>query len=208
MLRGNRIINISSIVSLVSMVSHCPQHPLSISEEPGTVRGLVSRICVKCTCGWFYYLTDSYDSSQLAQNTQSVLAMRLIGKGEMSLHTFCAMMDLPLGVYRKAFDNYVMTASNDAVRADLLASSEELHAMSAEGTRFVPPPVLESDVDEGDVDEGSRSESESGDDQSSVSLGDSNEEGSDDSDDDDESDSVSDADSDLMGVNTSSSLDH
>ena len=52
-LRGNHIINISSIVSFVSMVSHCPQHLLSISEEPGTLRGMVSRICVKCKCGWF-----------------------------------------------------------------------------------------------------------------------------------------------------------
>ena len=137
-----------------------------------------------------YYLTDSYDSSQLALNTQSVLAMRLMGR----VRRPCTMMDLPLGVCRKAFVNHVnkiLTASNDAVRADQLASSEELHAMSADGTLFVPPPVLE-----GDVDEGSRSASES--DQSSVSLGDFNEEGSDDSD-EYESYSVSDADSDTDG---------
>ena len=132
-----------------------------------------------------YYLTDSYDSSQLALNTQSVLAMRLMGR----VRRPCTMMDLPLGVAFVNHVNKILTASNDAVRADQLASSEELHAMSADGTLFVPPPVLE-----GDVDEGSRSES----DQSSVSLGDFNEEGSDDSD-DDESDSVSDADSDTDG---------
>ena len=143
-LRGNRIVPCDSLVSLVSMVRHCPQHPLSISEDRDTVRGLVTRITVKCGCGWTHHLTDSYKSSHLSLNARSVFAMRLIGKGEVSLHTFCAVMDLPAGMKTQSYRKHVraiLDASNDAVRAEHLNCSEELCTLYSDGQLYIPPPI-------------------------------------------------------------------
>lgn len=56
---------------------------------------------------WFHHITDPEDTSQLALNTKSVLAMRLIGKGEVSLHIICAMMDLPQGIVSSSYTRQV-----------------------------------------------------------------------------------------------------
>ena len=75
-LSGNRLISCSSIVSLASQLK-CPKcrSSLSVTEDFSSRRGLITRIKVQCStdCGWFHYLSDSYDTSM---NTQSVLAAR------------------------------------------------------------------------------------------------------------------------------------
>ncbi len=84
-LKGNRIISCVCLVRLLGMVRHCPKIPLSVSEDR-VVRGLVTKIVVKCGCGWSQCLSDPYSSDELSLNARSVLGMRLIGKGEESLH--------------------------------------------------------------------------------------------------------------------------
>ncbi len=84
-LKGNRIISCVCLVRLLGMVRHCPKIPLSVSENR-VFRGLVTKIVVKCGCGWSNYLSDPYSSDELSLNTRSVFGMRLIGKGEESLH--------------------------------------------------------------------------------------------------------------------------
>ncbi len=96
-LSGNRIIACDKLVAFVGMIRHCNKGSLSVSED--NRRGLLTRITVSCGgCGWSCYLADSYEKSDDSRNTRSVLAMRMIGKGEVSLQTFCVVMDLPSGV--------------------------------------------------------------------------------------------------------------
>jgi len=67
--------------------------------------------------------------------------MRLIGKGESSLHAMCAVMDLPVGVKTFSFSehaNDIWQASSDAVKADQLASENELSAISAQWQLLSP----------------------------------------------------------------------
>ncbi len=145
-LKGNHVISCVCLVRLLGMIRHCPKIPkipkipLSVSEDR-VVRGLVT---VKCGCGWSQCLSDPYSSDELSLNTRSVLAMRLIGKGEESLHVVTSILDLPVGMKSLSYNRHVTKiclGSNGYVRTDQLASASELRAMSAAGKLFVPPPV-------------------------------------------------------------------
>ena len=148
-LSGNRLLSCSSIVSIVSQLK-CPScsSSLSVTEDFSSRRGLVTRIKVQCStdCGWFHYLSDSYDKSQTIVNTQLVLAARTVGMSQTLLTTFCGMMDMPPPICTKAYANcnkLVLAASNKEVMKEHLAAAAELHEMSAAGTLYVPPPFVE-----------------------------------------------------------------
>ncbi len=142
------------------MVRHCPKIPLSVSEDR-VVRGLVTKIVVKCGCGWSDCLSNPYSSDELSLNTRSVLGMRLIGKGEESLHVVTSILDLPVGMKSLSYNRHatkIGQGNNGYVRTDQLASASELRAMSAAGKLFVPPsvetteaPVAEAPVAEAPV---------------------------------------------------------
>ena len=164
-LSGNRLISCTSIVSLVSQLK-CPncRSSLSVTEDFSSRRGLVTRIKVQCStdCGWFHYLSDSYNTSL---NTQSVLAARTVGMSQTLLTTFYGMMELPPPTCKKSYatsNELVLAASRKAIREDRFAASAELHALSAAGELFVPPPLIEADnepvvvavADKGDCDPG------------------------------------------------------
>ena len=140
---GNRIINWRVLEEFVKEVRHCHRHPLTISEDSSSRRGLVSSITVSCVCGWFHKFTDPYDSRQLTLNAKAVLGMKLIGKGQKSLGLLCAMMDLLPGLGPRSFSTYVsklLVSSSDLVRKDQLDSVQELRAFSISGKLFTPPP--------------------------------------------------------------------
>ena len=150
-LSGNRLISCSSIVSLASQLK-CPKcrSSLSVSEDFGSRRGLITRIKVQCStdCGWFHYLSDSYNTSM---NTQSVLAARTVGMSQTSLTTFCGMMDLPPPTCKKSYANsnkLILSASKKAVREEQLAAATELHALFAAGILYDPPALVEADSSE------------------------------------------------------------
>ena len=156
-LSGNRLLYCSSIVSFVSQLK-CPscRSSLSVTEDFSSQKGLVSRIKVQCStdCGWFHYLSDSYDKCKTIVNTQLVLAARTVGMSQMLLTTFCGMMDMPPPICAKVYANcneLVLAASNKEVMKEQLAASAELHAMAAAGTLFVPPPLVEADTDSEEV---------------------------------------------------------
>ena len=101
-----------------------------------------------------HYLSDSYDKSQTIVNTQLVLAARTVGMSQTLLTTFCGMMDMPPPICTKAYANcnkLILAASNKEVMKEQLAASAELHAMAAAGTLFVPPPLVETDIDSKEV---------------------------------------------------------
>lgn len=163
-MRGNRIVRCQDVLSLLGELRHCSKHTLSVSEDWSLQRGLVTRIVVRCSCGWFQYLADSYNSEQILLNVQSVLAMRMVGKGISSLEMFTAIMDLPPPVGTKSYRKAVyrlLAASRDSVQAEYLASANQLHAMCADGTLFVPQLLVEVSNDGDDHD--SEDEDESGD---------------------------------------------
>ena len=152
-LSGNRLLSCSSIVSLVSQLK-CPscRSSLSVTEDFCSRRGIVTRIKVQCStdCGWFHYLSDSYDKSQTIVNTQLVLAARTVGMSQTLLTTFCGMMDMPPPISHTAYakcNNLVLAASKKEVMKEQLAASAELHDMAAAGTLFVPSPLVEADSD-------------------------------------------------------------
>ena len=145
---GNHIINWRELEEFVKEVRHCRRQPLTISENSSSRRGLVTSITVSCGCGWFHKLTDPYDSRQLTLNAKAVFGMKLIGKGQKSLSTLCAMMDLLPGVGPSSFSAHVsklLVSSNELVRTDQLASVHELCGLSGSGKLFVPPPMVHDD---------------------------------------------------------------
>ncbi len=149
-LKGNRIISCVCLVRLLGMVRHCPKIPLSVSEDR-VVRGLVTKIVVKCGCGWSECLSNPYSSDELSLNTRSVLGMRMIGKAEESLHVLASILDLPVGMKSISYNRHatkICQGSNGYVRTDQLASASELRAMSAAGKLFVPPPVETTEAPE------------------------------------------------------------
>ena len=116
----------------------------------------MTRIKVQCStdCGWFHYLSDSYDKSQTIVNTQLVLAARTVGMSQTLLTTFCGMMDMPPPICTIAYSNcnkLVLAASNKEVMKEQLAASAELHDMAAAGTLFVPSPLVEAHSDSEEV---------------------------------------------------------
>ena len=176
---GIRTVRCEDLVSLARLFKcpDCDSRSLSADEDIATRRGLSSRIAFRCAaCGWFHYLSDSYDSQQTLVNNRSVLAARMIGKGHQSLDTFCGMMDLPPPVTSRAHTECakkILRATEEAVRVQSISAAKELHEMSAKGTLFVPPPIANVDenpfhpADEGGVgDEDETSPAADGDGQS------------------------------------------
>ena len=73
---GIRTVRCENLVSLARLFKcpDCDSRSLSADEDIATRRGLSSRIAFRCAaCGWFHYLSDSYDSQQTLVNTRSVL---------------------------------------------------------------------------------------------------------------------------------------
>ncbi len=60
---------------------------------------------VKCECGWSECLSNPYSSDE---NTRSVLGMRLIGKGEESLHVVTSLLDLPVGMKSLSYNRHAI----------------------------------------------------------------------------------------------------
>ena len=166
---GYRAVACENLVSLASLLKcpDCDSRSLSVDEDIATRRGLVSRIAFRCAaCGWFHYISDSYDSQQTLVNTRSVLAARMIGKGQSSLNTFCGMMDLPPPLTSSAFsetNKKLLEATEDVAREQSISAAKELHAMSANGTLFVPPPVTVEADNSDDEGEGHEDETRSAD---------------------------------------------
>ena len=151
-MKGHRWFDCENVLAFIDRMK-CPDcsSPMSVTEDSSCRRGHVTRMPVTCTkCDFVHYLADSYDSRQTGLNTQSVLAARMIGKGQKSLETFCAVMDLPPPVQTPGYtkcSKVILEASSDAVQAEFLASADQLRAMSVAGTLFVPSPLVEQDSD-------------------------------------------------------------
>lgn len=192
-LTGNRIVGCDRLVALMSGLRHC-RESLSVFEDASTRRGLVTRMGVRCGCGWSQYISDSYNPVDYRLNLQSVLAGRMIGKGAVALETLFSFMGLPPSVGSNAhsrLSNKILVASNASVQAEYLSSANQLHAMSAAGTLFIAPPLVETDIEVADGEEVVDSDDESeGDPQSDVDPS----EVSDDDDDDQLGDSTGDDD--------------
>ena len=96
---GYRLVRCDKLASAVHEVGKCRicDSRLTVGEELGCLRGLVSRLSLQCTnpkCSVVAYLTDSYREEAKALNTSSVLGMLMIGHGRVCLETFCAVMDM------------------------------------------------------------------------------------------------------------------
>ena len=136
---GNRLVRFRDLSSVLEGLRHCRNAPLTLSEDWSSRRGLVSQIKVQCVCGWFRYITNSYDSEQNKLNTRAMFSMRMIGKGVRSLETFCGMMDLPPPIQGPAVVQCIqrmLEASEDSVQSEILASANQLRASHDNGSPF------------------------------------------------------------------------
>ena len=95
---GNRIISLSALSQFAGMMT-CPDctSSLSLAEDVGNRRGLVTKIYVHCTeCEWEYLLSDPYTKEATGLNCKSVFGSRLMGKGRSGIETIIsALLDLP-----------------------------------------------------------------------------------------------------------------
>ena len=134
-MEGYRLVRCEALADAVSEVGKCREceSPLTVREELGCRRGLVSRLSIQCsslTCSTAAYLTDPYSEEAKALNTSSVLGMRMIGRGRSGLETFCAIMNMLPPVSATSYSEHnsrIREASAADTEACQLAASVHLH---------------------------------------------------------------------------------
>ena len=118
----------------------CYGSPLAVVEDRNQRRGLVSKLSICCSvCGKSSAITDPYQKRDLETNTNSVLAMRAIGKGRAGLETFCGMMGMLPPVSQRAYtteNQKLFVASGEEREASFADASAELRKDAPEDQVF------------------------------------------------------------------------
>ena len=95
-MHGYCLIKLSDVKREVGKCSAC-SCPLSLREDLGCRRGLVSRVLIMCSNPAYdkkQYISHSNNEDAKSLNARSVLEMCLIGLGRSGLETFCSLMDM------------------------------------------------------------------------------------------------------------------
>ena len=80
---------------------------LTVTEDRNSGRGLVSKLSISCSvCGKSSAITDPYSKQDLEVNSQSVLAMRVVGKGRGALDTFSGLMGMLPPISQPAYSSH------------------------------------------------------------------------------------------------------
>ena len=110
------IMNLTVLNNLVNLLGQCPDcrnNFLSVSIDSTKKMGLSQQIITKCPCGWSNIVFSSprvdknNERSRFDVNIRSVIAFREIGKGLMSIETFCSHMNMPPPMSRLSYSEIV-----------------------------------------------------------------------------------------------------
>ena len=135
---GYHLVRCQTLASAIREVGKCRtcESPLTVGEELGCRRGLVSRLSLQCSnpdCSVMAHLTDPYSDEVKALNCSSVVGMRMVGRGRSSLETFCAVMDMLPPLTRASYsehNSHIHDESTAEAVASQQAASMHLHNLN------------------------------------------------------------------------------